>query len=260
LILGILSSLFGCVHAGPNVSKVSAVKSAAIIALGGSVDWNDEWSSGRASGGLAAIQGMSDINSTETATRRQAEAEGIYDALATKLGSKLGWAVTPRAQVSAHAEMQKLFQSKMGARRLNAGTRFGVSNVLWPELGSLSVAEQQQLKTALGVDVLVVAQYQVMSGRTYGVGAGGDGVFEVYPKSVLAFTVYDGGPDGAIWQERYVPGPNAEGKVIRTLGVVDTKNEPAAVLEAAQLATDTLLAKFDEAKAAAAAAPPAPAK
>src|SRR4051812_3110011 len=87
---GTVALLLGCGHVGANLARVDAVKKAAIIGLTGTVDLNDQNSSGTVSAGLASIQGFKDINSPEVQARREKEAVATYDALAAKL-AQLGW-------------------------------------------------------------------------------------------------------------------------------------------------------------------------
>lgn len=254
LFLAVLASLVGCVRAGPNLNKLAAVKSAAIISYSGEVEVVDAYAqNGNTFTAMAsAVQGMSDVASTETEARRLQEAQQTYDALVEKLGKGMGWTVASREAVTGNAVMQALYKEKMGERRPNAGLRFGVPSVPWWEFGnSLSTAELQKLKTALGVDVLVVAKLRVQTGRSYGVSANGVGVMDLYPKAILTFAAYDGGEDGAIWTERWMEGPNAQQSVRSSLGVVDTTDEAKCVLEAAQLVVDTLVQKYQQTRAAA---------
>jgi hypothetical protein len=139
--------------------------------------------------------------------------------------------------------MQQIFQERMAKRRVNAGIRFGIPNIPWAEVAELTPDQQQALKTALGVDALVVVRETVQSGRQYGFGAGGEGSFEVYPKSTLAFAIYDG-TGSAIWKEPAIQGENAQSSVKRNMGVVDVSTEPKAVAEATGLAADALVQKY----------------
>jgi hypothetical protein len=250
-LLGVATALWGCGHIGANLNRVSSVQSAAIIGFTGTVDLSDENSSGTVSGGLASIQGIQDINSPEVAARRLKEAEGAYYAVATRLHGKLNWTVLAQEAVTQNPVMQKIFRAKMGDRRVNAGYRFGIPNILWAELADLPIAEQKELKTALGVDALLVANVRIVSGRTYGYGVNGNGTFDVFPKAIIAFTAYDATPE-PFWREPYNEGPPTQGKVQRNMGIVAPENEPNVVIEATQLATDVLLQKLDAARGAAA--------
>lgn len=249
-----LVSLVGCAHA-VNVARLNQVKTAAIIAYTGEVDITDSrpGAQGGIGGGLSALQGMKDVGSDETKARRVEEGQKSYDALVAKLSQGLGWSILPREKVVADPVMQKLFADKMADVSVNKGFRFGVDHLLWSEMGSLSREEQQALKTSLGVDVLLVVKLQVKQGRLYGVGVGQDGVFDVWPKGILTTAAYDGGEGGAIWSERWIEGANTQGKLKRTMGVNDTSNEAALVVEAAQLAADALVAKYATVKGAGAA-------
>jgi|GEM_PF-5667495 len=240
-----LASLVGCAHA-VNVARLHTVKSAAIIAFNGEVDITetDPGSKGGIGGALSGFQGLSDVGSAETQARRTVEGQTSYDALVAKLSQGLGWNVLPRAQVVANPEVQKLFAEKMKDVSVSKGFRFGVDQILWSEMGDLNQAQQQALKAALGVDVLLVVKVQIKQGREYGYGVGQDGVFDVWPKGILTFAAYDGGEGGAIWSERWIEGANTQGKLKRTMGVNDTTDEAKLVVEATQLAADALVAKY----------------
>lgn len=246
-------ALAGCVRAGPNLARVDAVKKVAIIGLGGTVDLSDANASGRLSSANATLQAFGDIDSPEVQARRLREAELAYDALSASLSQGAGWTVLSRNQVKDNPVMQALFRERMAGRRVNAGYRFGIPNILWAEVAELPPARQKDLIAALGVDALVVVGVQVVSGRTYGYGAAGEGHFEVYPKATLRFGVFDGGDD-AVWREPYVEGMPTQGKLLRTMGVVDDPSpEPALVEEATKLAGDALFVKLGAARNQAAA-------
>jgi hypothetical protein len=244
--------LVGCAHKAPNFARLHQAKTAAIISYSGEVNITDpNQAGGSATSAISAIQGMSDVVSEETEKRRLAQAEATYDVLVEKLSKGLGWTVLPRDAVTGHPSMKALYTEKMGERRPNAGIRFGVPNVPWWEFGNdLSTAQLQKLKADLGVDVLIVAKMNFTHGRTYGfTAANGAGTAEVYPKAILTFAVYDGGPEGAVWNERWIEGAIAQEKVQSTMGVVDTTNEHKSVINAAQLAADALLYKYEQVKA-----------
>jgi hypothetical protein len=250
-----LVSLVGCAHA-VNVDRISHVKTAAIIAYNGEVDIRDdrpEAQGSSISGALSGIQGLSDVASDETQARRVAEGQKTYDALVDKLSRGMGWSVLSRDQVTSNPAVQKLFAEKMKDLSVNKGFRFGVDKILWSEMGDLSQEQQAELKKALGVDALLVVRVQVKQGKLWGVGVNQDGVWDVYPKGILSFSAYDGGEGGAIWNERWVEGANTQGSLKRVMGVNETANEQALVVEATQLAADALVAKYAALKA-----PPTP--
>jgi hypothetical protein len=249
--------LAACGGSSFQYQKISAAKKAAIIGFSGEVNLSDPNQQSGMSGMAGAFQGMKDLGSDETAARRQEQAEKTYDLVADKLGTALGWSVAKRDAVTGDAEVSTLFKAKMGERRINAGTRYGVPNLLWSEMAGLSPEEQTKLKASLGVDALVVAKLSFMSGRTYGATVGGIGKNDLWPKAVVTLTVYDGSPEGAIWSERWVEGePAKEQHVTVSVGVVDTTNETNALMEAASQALDALIKRYEEQKAAALAAPP----
>jgi hypothetical protein len=261
VLAGAFSSLVGCAHA-VNVQRLSQVKSAAIIAYNGEVDIREEKEGGSLGAMLSGAQGLTDVASAEVTARRVDEAQKTYDALVAKLNTGLGWNVLPREKVVNDPEVKKLFADKMANVSVNKGFRFGIDGIVWSEYGDLPKSEQQALKNSLGVDTLIVVRVQVKQGRIYGVGAGQNGVYEVYPKAILSFAAYDPDEGSAVWNERWVEGPNTPDHLMRIVGVNETKDEAKLVVEATDLATDVLVAKYAQlsgkAPAAAVATSPAP--
>ncbi len=249
VVVAAIVSLVGC--AGPMVQhqKIGAAKTAAIVGFAGSVDLRDpDQASGGITGTIGAFQSFKEVKDPAVEARRRAQAEQTYDLLAEKLSKQFGWTVARRDLVVSNPAMRAIFVERMGERQPNGGNRYGVPGIPWPELARYTPADQQKLKAALGVDVLVIASMSFNPGDMRGVTVGGMGKTDVFPSAAVSFTVVDGTDQGPLWDTRVVGAPAKRG-VTSTMGVVQAAGESEAVVEAAGLGVDALLKRYEQVKA-----------
>jgi hypothetical protein len=135
----------------------------------------------------------------------------IYDALAERLATKLGWTVVPRGDMIAndiyvadYDKTMKGFQNKMLPG--DGYNQYAIDHVLdhdSPRI--LDTGGRDKLIDALRVDAIVVVQVRVeFTGMSIG-GLGGR-----HPQAIVAFDVYTKGKEKSVWFDSF-QGKETEG-------------------------------------------------
>jgi hypothetical protein len=194
---------------------------------------------------MAAMRGNRDAIWKARATRRQEQATAGYQALARRLGQRLGWEVLESSALQASPAYQRLL-SRGGAAREGLQALPGV--LLEREARELSPEALRALAAELGVEGLAAVEVHFEGARESGVSIAGLGGVSRSPRAWVRFTLVDASGE-VVWRDARALGTVARGALRSELGKDDVGNESAVLGEAAGSAFDALLARLEAAPA-----------
>ncbi len=242
-----LSMLLGaCTTVSVVPQRMDALKSVALVGYSGEVDLHvqNEPSTG-VGGAISAIKQTKQYASGELEQRHAEEAQAAYDSLAKKLEAKFGWKVMPREQLGANPD----YANRVAQAGKGMGGSRNVPGILSQYAAEkLSPAEREALSKALGVDALVVVTSSTVIGKTSGMSIGGLGKMVKYPRTTLRLSLYDAANPEPAWKDISAQGEAAPTGVENVMGAEVFEKEKQALQEAVDLAIDSLIARYDEAK------------
>lgn len=241
-----LSSLCACSF-GPKLIRpdIEAVKKVSIIGFRGDVaipDPNRERPGGII-GTVGSAKALSDLNSSQFADRRKAQAKQIHDALAQSLTSKLGWQLMP---VDASPTLKDRARQKPTGMMIN-GVQHLNELMLDPEVRFLQPEQRQRILSELGVDAVMTVNIRYNEGRRDGFAIGGLGSFKIFPRATVTVQMWNATQKDPVWEDSFAMGPLSALSVTENVGILDEAGETEALVDAATRAVTTLIERYQAA-------------
>lgn len=237
-----LMSLSACSF-GPKLLRpdVDAVKKVAIIGFRGDVALQSgQQQQGGIGGTIAGAKALSDMKSGKMNDRRVAQATQIHQLLGERLTTDLGWSMVP--VTGSDTLKEKVRQKPTGLMM------FGVQHVgellLDPEVRFLAAADRQKVLGELGADAVMTVNVQYRAGDRKGFSIGGLGTFKLYPSATVTVQMWNATQEKPVWEDSFATGPISSKFVTENAGVLEDQGETEALVDAATLGINELIARY----------------